>query len=44
MLTAAVLVTAGCVLLANLLGELAAIRLDPRVRLSGAALGPSHAH
>lgn len=36
-LTAAVLVTAGCVLLANLVGELVAIRLDPRVRLSGVA-------
>lgn len=33
-LTAAVLVTAACVLVANLLGELAAARLDPRVRLT----------
>lgn len=44
-LTAAVLVTAGCVLLANLVGELAAVRLDPRVRLTGTtAAGDSHAH
>lgn len=44
-LTAAVLVTAGCVLLANLVGELAAVRLDPRVRLAGTATGgASHAH
>ncbi len=35
-LTAAVLVTAVCVLAANLLGELAASWLDPRVRLVGA--------
>lgn len=33
-LTAAVLVTAACVLAANLVGELAAARLDPRVRLA----------
>ncbi len=43
-LTAAVLVTAACVLLANLVGELAAIRLDPRVRLAGITVGASHAH
>ncbi|MGI8946504.1 MAG: ABC transporter permease [Ornithinimicrobium sp.] len=43
-LTAAVLLTAGCVLLANLVGELVAIRLDPRVRLSGAGTGVAHEH
>lgn len=43
LLTAAVLVTAGCVLLANLVGELAAIRLDPRVRLAETS-GAVHAH
>lgn len=43
-LTAAVLVTASCVLLANLVGELVAIRLDPRVRLSGMRTGVAHEH
>ncbi len=39
-LVAAVLVTAVCVLVANLLGELAASWLDPRVRLLAAAPSP----
>jgi ABC-type dipeptide/oligopeptide/nickel transport system permease component len=43
-LTAAVLVTAVCVLVANLLGELAASRLDPRVRLTPQRGGAVHAH
>ncbi len=43
-LTAAVLVTAACVLAANLLGELLAVRLDPRVQLTGSTNGVSHVH
>ncbi len=43
-LTAAVLVTAACVLAANLLGELIAVRLDPRVTLAGSMNGVSHGH
>lgn len=44
-LTASVLVTAACVLSANLLGELAASRLDPRVRLTGQKhREPTYAH
>lgn len=44
-LTAAVLVTAACVLVANLVGEVAAARLDPRVKLTtGRHPEMAHAH